>query len=291
VAEISAAAVKALRDQTGAGMMDCKRVLADAKGDVKRAIELLRERGLAKAGKREGRATSEGVVAIAVSGSTGAMVELGCETDFVARTGDFTALAEALARVVAADAGVDRPEALLARELDGEKVEERVKAAIAKLGENVVVKRTARLAVDGAGLVGGYVHAGGKLGVLVGLRTRAAGPAVETLAKDVAMHVAAADPSPVAVDRAGVSAELIESERAIYRKQVEQEGKPEKIRDRIVDGKLNKFLQEVVLLEQAFVKDSDRSVADLLRDVGKQVGAEIEVVGFRRFRLGEAVEG
>jgi elongation factor Ts len=291
VAEISAAAVKALRDQTGAGMMDCKRVLADAKGDVKRAIELLRERGLAKAGKREGRATSEGVVAIAVSGSTGAMVELGCETDFVARTGDFTGLAEALARVVAADAGVDRPEALLARKLDGEKVEERVKAAIAKLGENVVVKRTARLAVEGAGLVGGYVHAGGKLGVLVGLRTRAAGPAVETLAKDVAMHVAAADPSPVAVDRAGVSAELIESERAIYRKQVEQEGKPEKIRDRIVDGKLNKFLQEVVLLEQAFVKDSDRSVADLLRDVGKQVGAEIEVVGFRRFRLGEAVEG
>jgi elongation factor Ts len=291
VAEISAAAVKALRDQTGAGMMDCKRVLADAQGDVKRAVELLRERGLAKAGKREGRATSEGVVAIAVAGPTGAMVELGCETDFVARTGDFTGLAEALAGVVAADAGVDGPEALLSRKLDGEKVEERVKAAIAKLGENVVVKRTARLAVGGPGLVGGYVHAGGKLGVLVGLRTGAGGPAVQALAKDIAMHVAAADPSPVAVDRAGVAADLIESERAIYRKQAQQEGKPEKIWDRIVEGKLNKFLQEVVLLEQPFVKDSDRSVADLLRDVGKQVGADVAVVGFRRFRLGEASEG
>jgi elongation factor Ts len=272
-------------------MMDCKRVLADAQGDVKRAVELLRERGLAKAGKREGRATSEGVVAIAVAGPTGAMVELGCETDFVARTGDFTGLAEALAGVVAADAGVDGPEALLSRKLDGEKVEERVKAAIAKLGENVVVKRTARLAVGGPGLVGGYVHAGGKLGVLVGLRTGAGGPAVQALAKDIAMHVAAADPSPVAVDRAGVAADLIESERAIYRKQAQQEGKPEKIWDRIVEGKLNKFLQEVVLLEQPFVKDSDRSVADLLRDVGKQVGADVAVVGFRRFRLGEASEG
>ena len=146
---ISAAAVKALREQTGAGMMDCKRVLQDADGDPKRAAELLRERGLAKAGKREGRATSEGVIALAIVGSEGGMVELGCETDFVARTDDFAALAESLAGAVAADAGIDSPDALLARSLDGEKLADRVTAAIASLGENVVVKRTARLSVNG----------------------------------------------------------------------------------------------------------------------------------------------
>jgi elongation factor Ts len=287
VAEISAAVVKALREQTGAGMMDCKRVLQDAGGDVARATELLRERGLAKAGKREGRATSEGVIAIATGGGRGGMVELGCETDFVARTDDFGSLANRLAAAVAADAGIDGPERLLEEELDGEKAADRIRAAIAKLGENVVVKRTARLAVAGAGVVGGYVHAGGKLGVLVALETGASGAAVEGLAKDLAMHVAAADPSPVAIDRSGVSESLLESERRIYRKQAEQEGKPAKILDRIVEGKVSKFLKEVVLVEQAFVKDPDRTVTDLLRDVGKEVGAGVTVTGFRRFKLGE----
>jgi elongation factor Ts len=287
VAEISAAAVKALREQTGAGMMDCKRVLQDAGGDVAKATELLRERGLAKAGKREGRATSEGVIAIATGGGRGGMVELGCETDFVARTDDFGALAARLAAAVAADERIDSPERLLEAEVDGEKVADRIRGAIAKLGENVVIKRAARLAVGGAGVVGGYVHAGGKLGVLVALETRASGPAVEALAKDLAMHVAAADPSPVAIDRAGVPEALIESERRIYRKQAEQEGKPAKILDRIVEGKVGKFLKEVVLVEQGFVKDPDRTVADLLRDVGKEVGGDVAVTGFRRFKLGE----
>jgi elongation factor Ts len=289
VAEITAAAVKALRDQTGAGMMDCKRVLTDAQGDVKRAVELLRERGLAKAVKREGRATSEGVIAIAIGGGAGGMVELGCETDFVARTDDFTRLASRLADVVAGDASVDGPEALLERKLDGESVAEGVKAAIARLGENIVVKRTARLAPPG-GSVGGYVHAGGKLGVLVALRTTARGAAVEALAKDLAMHVAAADPSPLAVDRNGVAPELLESERKIYRKQAEQEGKPAKVIDRIVEGKVSRYLSEVCLLEQAFVKDPDRSVGDLVRDASGEVGAEVAVAGFQRFKLGEAAE-
>jgi elongation factor Ts len=291
VAEITAAAVKALRDQTGAGMMDCKKVLKDADGDLGKATELLRERGLAKAGKREGRATSEGVIAISLDGASGGMVELGCETDFVARTDDFVGLASSLAAVVAADASVDGPEALLARKLDGESIEEKVKAAIAKLGENVVVKRSARLASDGAGLAGGYVHAGGKLGVLVALATDGSGPAVEQAAKDVAMHVAAADPSPVAVGREDVDAQMIESERNIYRNQAEQEGKPEKVIDRIVEGKVNKFLQDVVLLEQAFVKDPDRSIAELLAELAKETGGEVRVAGFQRFKLGEATEG
>ncbi len=290
MAEITAAAVKTLRDQTGAGMMDCKRVLQDAEGDLKRAVELLRERGLAKAGKREGRATSEGLIAFAVTGGSGAMVELGCETDFVARTDDFRALAEDLAGAVAGDASVDGPDALLERQVGGEKVADRLTAAIAKLGENVVLKRTARIDLGGKGTVGGYVHAGGKLGVIVGLSTDADAQAVEPIAKDVAMHVAAADPSPMAVDRDGVSAELLETERKIYRKQAEQEGKPEKIIDKIVDGKIAKFLAEVALVDQAFVKDPDRTVGDVLKGAAKDVGADVSVTAFHRFKLGEATE-
>jgi elongation factor Ts len=287
VAKISAAAVKTLRDQTGAGMMDCKRVLQDADGDLEKAVELLRERGLAKAGKRQGRATSEGVIAVSIGDGIGGMVELGCETDFVARTDDFAALTSRLAAAVAAAASIDGPEKLLASDVDGESAADRVKAAIAQLGENVVVKRTARIAVDAGGVVGGYVHAGGKLGVLVGLETSGSGAGVEGLSKDLAMHVAAADPSPLAVDRDGVAPDLLESERKIYRKQAEQEGKPEKVIDRIVEGKLNKFLADVVLLEQPFVKDPDRSIRELLRDVGKEEGVEIAVAGFQRFKLGE----
>jgi elongation factor Ts len=291
VAEITAQAVKALRDQTGAGMMDCKRVLQDAEGDLKRAAELLRERGLAKAGKREGRVTSEGVIAIALSGAAGAIVELGCETDFVARTDEFVRLAESLAQAVAVDANRNSAERLLDAEIDGEKVRERVTAAISKLGENVVVKRAERLAVDGSGVVGGYVHAGGKLAVIVALATSASGAEIEALAKDLAMHVAAADPTPVAVSRDDVAPELLDSERSIYRKQAAQEGKPEKVIDRIVEGRVNKFLSEVALLDQAFVKDPDRSVAELLRDAGGRAGSDVAVAAFKRFRLGEALEG
>src|SRR5262245_32252057 len=163
MAEISAKDVKTLRVQTGAGMMDCKRALADAAGDLNKATTLLRERGLAKAGKREGRATSEGVIALALAGRSGAMVELGCETDFVARTDAFSGLGDRLASAAAKDAQLGSVDALLAAPLDGEKAQDRIVAAIATLGENVVLKRVARLAVD-SGVVGGYVHAGGKLG-------------------------------------------------------------------------------------------------------------------------------
>src|SRR5262245_21896483 len=269
-------------------MMDCKRVLADANGDMERAAELLRERGLAKAGKREGRATSEGAIAIALSGAAGGMVELGCETDFVARTDEFQRLATALARAAIDGKGADGPDALLAARLEGEPVSQRIQGAIAKLGENVVLKRVARLGVDGSGVVGGYVHAGGKLGVLVGLATGARAPEVEALARDLAMHVAAADPSPVAVERSQLAPKLLESERAIYRAQAELEGRPAKVIDRIVEGKLNKFAADVCLVEQAFVKDPDRSVGDVVGDAARRAGAEIRVVGFRRFRLGEA---
>jgi elongation factor Ts len=285
VAEISAAAVKDLRDRTGAGMMDCKKALADAGGDLDKAATLLRERGLAKAAKREGRATAEGTVAIALAGPAGALVELGCETDFVARTDEFQRIAQAVAAVAAADPKAGDVDGLGAAAMEGETVAARITAAASKLGENVVLKRVARLEAPG-GLVGGYVHAGGKLGVLVGLRTAARGEAAEALAKDVAMHVAAADPSPVAVDRSGVPAELVERERELFVKQAGQSGKPEKVIGKIVEGRINKFYGEVALLEQPFVKDPDKTIQELLAQAGKSFGGEVAVTGFARFRLG-----
>jgi elongation factor Ts len=285
VAEISAAAVKDLRDRTGAGMMDCKKALADASGDLDQAATLLRERGLAKAAKREGRATAEGTVALALAGASGALVEIGCETDFVARTDEFQRIARAVAQVAAADPGAGDVDGLAAAAMEGESVAARLAAAAGKLGENVVLKRVARLEAPG-GLVGGYVHAGGKLGVLVGLRTAARGERAEALAKDVAMHVAAADPSPLAVDRDGVPAELVQGERELFAKQAAQSGKPEKVIEKIVEGRIQKFYSEVALLEQTFVKDPDQTIQELLDRTGKALGADVAVTGFVRFRLG-----
>jgi len=291
VGAISAKSVKDLRDKTGAGMMDCKRALGDAEGDVERAVELLRERGLAKAGKRGGRATSEGTVAIAIDGSVAAMVEVGCETDFVARTDLFVEFAQKLAETAAKDPSIDGPDALLKASIDGETVADKVNAAISRLGENVVIKRVVRLDAGPSGVAGGYVHAGGNLGVIVTLASEGSGAELEALAKDLAMHVAAADPSPVAVDRTGVDPELLESERSIFRNQALQSGKPAAVVEKIIDGRINKFLSEVCLVEQAFVKDPDRTIGDLLREVGAKVGAETTVNGYQRYKLGEGDAG
>jgi elongation factor Ts len=287
VAEISAGVVKTLRERTGAGMMDCKKALADAGGDADRAAQLLRERGLAKAVKRAGREASEGAVAIAAVENAGAAVELRCETDFVAKTPDFQELAASLARLAASSKDLGDAEALLGATLDGEKVSERIAAAMSRIGENIVLKRAGRIEAPAGGLVGGYVHAGGKLGVLVALKAPGAEPA-RALAKDLAMHVAAADPSPVAIDRSGVPAELLERERELYRRQAEQEGKPAPVIEKIVEGRVRKFYAEVCLLEQPFVKDPDHSVGKLLESAAGPLGGPVAVTGFLRFKLGEA---
>jgi elongation factor Ts len=286
VAEISAAAVKELRERTGAGMMECKKALTEANGDGEKAVTLLRERGLAKAARREGRASNEGIVAMALAGDVGALVEIGCETDFVARTDEFQLFAQRLA-AVAAKSGAESPESLGAETLDGESVTQRIAAVAAKLGENVLCKRVARLAVSG-GLVGGYVHAGGKLGVLVALRTAARGAAAEAVAKEVSMHVAAADPSPVALDRSGVPADLLAGERELFAKQAAQTGKPEKVIEKIVEGRINKFYAEICLLEQPFVMNPDQTIGQMIAQKGKELGADVAVCGFVRFRLGAA---
>jgi elongation factor Ts len=285
-AGISAKDVKALRDSTGAGMMDCKRALADAEGDVERAMELLRERGLAKAGKRAGRETSEGAVVFAASGGRGALIELGCETDFVAKTPDFQQLAQSVADAVAAAGGVADADAALSVKMDGGSVDDVIKAAVAKVGENIQLKRVA--CVDVKGFAGGYVHGQGKLGVLVGLETTAAGDEVGAVAKDVAMHVAAHDPTPIAVDRDGMPEELVAKERAFLTNQALESGKPEKVVEKMVDGRINKFFAEHCLLEQGFVKDPDKSVRDMLAEAGKAAGSDIQVASFVRFKLGEA---
>jgi elongation factor Ts len=290
VAEISAKAVKELRDKTGAGMMDCKRALADAEGQLEKAVDLLRERGLAKASKRQGRATSEGTVAMALEPGRGAIVELGCETDFVAKTDDFQAVAGSLASAVAADASLDSPEAVLAAPVGDGSGDELVRGAVGRLGENVELKRVKHLAADGAGLVGGYVHAGGKLGVLVALGTPASGEGVDALAKDLAMHVAAADPTPQAVDGSGISSEFLDRERELFRRQAEQEGRPEGVLDKIVEGRIAKLKKEICLLDQPFVKDPDKSVGKLLEEARDRLGEEVVIQDFVRFKLGESSE-
>lgn len=263
MANISAKDVKELRDSTGAGMMDCKKALKDAEGDPKKAVELLRERGLSKAGKRAGRETGEGSVGLAVQGAEAAVIELGCETDFVAKTDDFQDLARQIAELVAGDASLDSVEKTLAAQIGGKSVDEIIKETSGKVGENIQLKRVGRASVE-KGVAGGYVHAGGKLGVIVALESAGGTAALEVAAKDLAMHVAAVDPTPVAIDRDGVSAELLESEKKILRTQALESGKPENIVDKIVDGRINKFYAENCLVEQPFVKDPDQSVGKML---------------------------
>ncbi|MBW2499418.1 MAG: elongation factor Ts [Deltaproteobacteria bacterium] len=283
---MSASDVKALRDSTGAGMMDCKRALTDAEGDVGKAQELLRERGLAKAGKRAGRETSEGAVVFAASGGRGALVELGCETDFVAKTPDFQGLAQSVADAVAAAGAGSDVDAALAASMDGASVDDAIKAAVAKVGENIQLKRVA--AIEVAGVTGGYIHGQGKLGVLVALETSASGEEVAAVAKDIAMHVAAHDPTPVSVDRDDMPKEIVEKEREFLSKQARESGKPENVIEKMVEGRINKFFAESCLVEQGFVKDPDKKVAQVLEEAGKAAGGEIKVASFVRFKLGEA---
>jgi elongation factor Ts len=283
---ISASDVKALRDATGAGMMDCKKALGEADGDTEKAIEVLRERGLAKAGKRAGRATSEGSIAIALDGVVGAIVDVGCETDFVAKTDTFQGLAQAVADAIAADASVEGAEQALKAKLGDGSVEDQVTAIASKVGENVQVKRAARVVVE-KGICGGYVHAGGKLGVIVGLCGTGSGAEIEALAKDIAMHVAANDPTPLAVDRDSLPEAAVAKEREFLKKQALESGKPENIVDKMVEGRMNKYYQEYCLLEQPFVKDPDRTIKQLIVDLGGKASGDTSVAGFVRFKVGE----
>lgn len=288
MAAISAKDVKALRDATGAGMMDCKKALSEAEGDVEKAMEILRASGLAKAGKRAGRETSEGAVMFSAQGGNGALIELGCETDFVAKTDDFQALAQSVADAVAGAGAVADVDAALAVSMDGGSIDDVIKATVGKVGENIQLKRVATANVAGA--TGGYIHGGGKLAVLVALETKQSGDAVDAVAKEVAMHVAAHDPTPIAVDRDDMPADAVEKERAFLIQQAKESGKPDNVIEKMVDGRINKFFQENTLLAQGFVKDPDKSVRDILKEAGEAAGGDISVASFVRFKLGETAE-
>lgn len=273
---ISAAEVKELRDRTGAGMMDCKKALEETGGDMEAAIDLLRSKGAAKAAKRAGKEASEGVVASYVSDGVGALVAVNCETDFVARNDEFQALAQDLAEHVAKYGegdGAQAGESLLEEPfLGGDRtVGQAVTQASARTGEKIVVRGFARFKTDG--VLGTYVHMTGKIGVLVELDPGAG----EALARDVAMHVAATRPLAVTPDE--LPSDVVERERAVYLEQVKQEGKPENIQDRIVEGKLGKFYKENALVEQPFVKDPDTTVGALVGDT--------KIRRFVRYELGE----
>ena len=283
MASVSAADVKALRESTGAGMMDCKKVLTEAAGDPERALELLRERGLSKAGKRAGRATSEGAIVIAIDGGRGTIIELGCETDFVANTDEFQGLGQQIADAIAKDGNQHDSKTALELGLGEGTVDDSIKAAAGKLGENVELKRVSQVSCDG--VLGTYVHAGGRLGVMVAL-DGANGGDFTGIARDLAMHVAAIDPTPIAIDRDGVPTDLVESEKSILRNQALQSGKPENIVDKIVEGRINKFFAENCLLEQPFVKDPDTSVTKML----SAASDDLKVASFIRFKLGEATQ-
>ena len=286
MAAITAAMVKELREMTDAGMMECKKALVEAEGDMDKAVDVLRTRGLAAAAKKVGRATNEGTVMAIVSddATKGALVELNCETDFVGMNEKFKAYAEKIARAAMAS-GAEDVEALKAADAEGETVEDVLTDAIHTLGENM---NLARAAVVEAGAVSSYIHGGGKIGVLVTFDVEGIDPTSEDFqhyGRDVAMQVAAA--SPVAATRESVPADVVEHEKGIYKAQAAESGKPENIQEKMATGRLEKFYKENCLTEQVFVKNSDQTVTDYTNEVAKKLGGSIKITGFKRFMLGE----
>jgi elongation factor Ts len=291
MAAISAGLVKQLRDQTGAGMMDCKAALTESEGDFEAAVDWLRKKGLAAAAKRAGRVASQGLIGLEVAGRQGAVVEVNSETDFVARNQDFQSLVSAIARLALA-AGGDL-ERLRAASLPGggRTVTDEITQAVAVIGENISLRRTAAVEVA-QGVVGAYVHGAlapglGTIGVLVGLQSSGDPERLAALGKQLAMHVAAAKPQAVTVE--SLDPATLRRERAIYAEQARAGGKPDNIVDKIVDGRVRKFYEEAVLLEQAFVIDPDLKVSDAIDRVAEEVGSSITVTDFVRFALGEGL--
>ena len=280
MAQITAAMVKELREITGAGMMDCKKALAATDGDKEKAIDFLREKGIAKAEKKAGRIASEGVVAAYVSDDAklAAVVEVNCETDFVANTDNFHAMVEKIAKHIA-EANPADMDALNESVLDGKSVAEFVTEAVASIGEKISIRRFERYACED-GLIASYIHMGGKIGVIVELT----GGTAEQ-GKDVAMQVAAAKPS--CVDRSSVDQKDLDHEREVLRKQALEEGKPEKIVEKMVDGRINKYYKEVCLIEQPFIKDDKVSIQDLMNELIGVIGENVQIGRFTRMTLGE----
>ena len=289
MANITAAMVKELRERTQAGMMDCKKALNETDGDMEKAIELLREKGLAKAAKKAGRVAAQGLVkmAFAADGSKAAVVEVNSETDFVAKNEEFVEFVETLSNMVLVNE-VSELEAFMAMSYEGEgTVQDALNAKIAKIGENMNVRRFAKCEKDGTVYVG-YTHGAGRIGVIIGLETEASVEEVTVVGKDVAMQVASMNPR--FVSEAEVDPEYIESEKRILVQQALNEGKPADIVEKMVVGRLKKELKETCLLAQKFVKDGEISVEQYVNNVAKEIGKAIKVVEMIRYEVGEGIE-
>jgi len=292
MAEITAALVKELREKTGAGMMDCKRALGEAAGDLEQAVDWLRKKGLSAAAKKAGRVAAEGLVGTVADGRTGAVVEVNSETDFVARNESFQGFVRAVTGLVLAKG--DDIEALKAAPFPGtgRTVAEELTHLIATIGENMALRRAKRIAVA-TGVVVPYVHSPlalgiGKIGALVALESGADAGALQSLGRQLAMHVAAANPSYL--DTASVDRATLEREREILRDRARQAGKPDAIIDKIVEGQLRKFYEESVLLEQIYVVDGESRVGKVVEAAAKEASAPIRLAAYARFKLGEGIE-
>ncbi len=290
--EITASLVKELRDKTGAGMMNCKKALGEADGDLEAAIDWLRKKGMAAAAKKSGRVAVEGLIGVAVEGDVGALVEVNAETDFVSRNDVFQAYVRTVTGLALEKD--DDLSSLLAGEYpeSGRNVEEELTHLIATIGENMSFRRAARLQVE-EGVMASYIHNSvvpgmGRIGVLVGLSSTGDKEKLSDLGKQVAMHVAAANPQSVSQD--DLDPELVERERAILAEQARASGKPEEIIGKMVEGRLRKFFEEVALLDQTFVIDGENKVSQAIAEAAKDIGAEVTITGFVRFALGEGVE-
>jgi len=288
MANITAGMVADLRAKTGAGMMDCKKALAETDGDMEQAIDLLRKKGLAAAAKKAGRVAAEGLVAVAGEGTSCAVVEINSETDFVAKNEAFQGFVNGVAQVVLEKNPADL-DALLALPFPGtgRTVLEEQTHQVATIGENISIRRFARHSVA-SGAVASYVHGAGKIGVLVELTCEKADERVAALARQIAMHVAAA--SPQYLERGQVPADALEREKDIYRAKARESGKPDNIIEKILDGQINKFYGEICLIEQAYVIDPDQKVGKVVEALGKELGVAVKLTGFARFQLGEGIE-
>ncbi|MBF0325754.1 translation elongation factor Ts [Magnetospirillum moscoviense] len=292
MAEITAALVKELREKSGAGMMDCKKALGETAGDVEAAIDWLRKKGLAAAAKKAGRVAAEGLVAVAASGTKGVAVEVNAETDFVGRNDQFQGFVKAVAQV-ALDAGSD-VEAIKAAACPGadKSVADQLTALIATIGENMNLRRAVRLEVS-AGLVATYMHSAtapglGKIGVLVALESTGDKAKLEALGKQIAMHVAAAN--PLFLDVSSVDTTALDRERDVLTEQAKASGKPAAVIEKMVEGRVRKYYEEVCLLEQVFVIDQETKISKVVENAAKDVGAPVKLTGFARFALGEGIE-
>ncbi|MFD2239013.1 translation elongation factor Ts [Aureimonas populi] len=289
---ISASMVKELREKTGAGMMDCKTALAETNGDMEAAIDWLRAKGIAKADKKSGRTAAEGLVAVASAGTKAIVVEVNSETDFVARNDAFQALVREIAEAGLATDGTVEAVGAATHSGSGKPVVDTIKDAIATIGENMSLRRSAMLSV-GQGAVATYVHNQvaeglGKMGVLVALESAGDAAALVAFGRQVAMHVAATN--PLALTDSQIDAATVEREKAVFSEQARQSGKPENIIEKMVEGRMRKFYEEVVLLKQNFVLNPDLTVEKALQEAEKDFGAPAKIVGFARFALGEGIE-